>query len=306
MKLGFVSAILGHLSFEEVVDYAAKNRFSCVEMMCWPVGKSERRYAGVTHIDVATMDEKKAAYINDYTKLKGIEISALGYYPNPLDPDAEKSIFYVSHIRKMIKAASLLGVSVVSTFIGKDKNKTVEENLEKFKVVWSPLIRYAEENNVKIAIENCPMLFTMDEWPGGLNLATTPEIWRKMFKAIPSANFGLNFDPSHFVWQQMDYIKPIKEFKDKIFHVHFKDIKVYKDKLDEVGIMATPLKYISPKLPGLGDVNWDKFVSALIDIRYKGYACIEVEDKDFEDSMESIKKSIILSKNYIKQFNGIV
>mgnify|MGYP001559106165 CR=1 FL=1 len=302
MKLGFVSAILGDLSFEEVINYASDNGFSCVEMMCWPIGKAERRYAGVTHINVDSMDEKRAGYINDYIKSKGVEISALGYYPNPLDPDAKKSAFYIEHIKKIIKAAGILGVKTVTTFIGKDKDKTVEENLIEFKKVWTPIIKFAEENDVRVAIENCPMLFTKDEWPGGLNLATTPDIWRKMFKLIPSLNFGLNYDPSHFVWQQIDYIKPIYEFKDRIFHVHFKDIKKYKDKLDDVGIMATPLQYISPKLVGLGDIDWGKYVSALTDIGYRGFACIEVEDKAFEDSLQLIKESITISRNYMRQF----
>jgi sugar phosphate isomerase/epimerase len=302
MKLGFVSAILADLTFEQVIDYAAENGFSCVEMMCWPVGKAERRYAGVTHIDVAEMNEEKALYINSYAKSKGVAISALGYYPNPLDPDLEKREVYVEHIKKIIKAAGILGINTITTFIGRDKNKNVEENLQIFKEVWTPIVKLAEKNNVRIAIENCPMLFTYDEWPGGLNLATTPSIWKRMFELIPSPNLGLNYDPSHFVWQQIDYVKPIYEFKDRIFHVHFKDIKVYKDKLDQVGIMATPLQYISPKLPGLGDVDWGKYVSALTDIRYTGPACIEVEDKAFEDSLESVKKSIIISRNYMRQF----
>ena len=302
MKFGFVSAILGDLDFEQLVSYAGENGFSCVEIMCWPVGKAERRYAGVTHIDVAELDEKKAKQINEFLKLKGIEISALGYYPNPLDPDEEKSRFYIEHIKKIIIAAQMLGIHTVTSFIGRDKNKTVEENLKRFEEVWAPMIHFAEEHRVRIAIENCPMLFTKDEWPGGLNLATTPAIWRKMFSAIPSPNFGLNYDPSHFIWQQIDYIKPIYEFKDRIFHVHFKDIKVYKDKLDQVGSMAAPLEYISPKLPGLGDVDWGKFISALTDIGYRGPACIEVEDKAFEDSLDSRKKSIILSRNFMKHY----
>jgi sugar phosphate isomerase/epimerase len=302
MELGFVSAILGDLSFEEVISFASDNGFSCVEIMCWPSGKAERKYAGVTHVDVSGMDEKKAAQINTLLKAKGIKISSLGYYPNPLDPDEEKRNFYITHIEDVIKASSLLGINLVTTFIGRNKNKTVEDNLNIFKEVWTPLIDYAEKQNVKIAIENCPMLFTRDEWPGGLNLATSPAVWRKMFEAIPSPNFGLNYDPSHFVWQQMDYVAPIYEFANKLFHVHFKDVKIYKDKLDQVGIMAAPLEYMAPKLPGLGDVNWSRFVSALTDIGYRGAACIEVEDRAFEDSLESRKKSIILSKNYLNQY----
>lgn len=302
MKLGFVSAILAELSYEEVMDYAAENGFSCVEIMCWPVGRAERRYAGVTHIDVSRLDDTKAAYIHEFNKRKKVEISGLGYYPNPLDPDPEKREVYIGHIRNIITAANKLGLKNVNTFIGRDKNKSVEDNLKMFKEVWTPIIRMAEENGVKIGIENCPMYFTMDEWPGGLNLATTPSIWRRMFEEIPSPSFGLNYDPSHFVWQQMDYIKPLYEFKDRIFHVHFKDIKVYRDRLDRVGTQATPLEYVSPKLPGLGDVDWGKFVSALTDIGYRGQACIEVEDKAFEDSLEARKKAILLSRNYLRQF----
>ena len=119
---------------------------------------------------------------------------------------------------------------------------------------------------------------------------------------IPSDFFGLNYDPSHFVWQQIDYIKPLYEFKDKIFHVHYKDIKVYPDKLDDVGIMAYPLDFMSPKLPGLGDVDWGKYVSALTDIGYDGYTCIEIEDKAFEGSPERILDALRISYRYMRQF----
>lgn len=302
MKFGFVSAILEPLRFEEVIDFAAENGFECVEMMCWPRGRAERRYAGVTHIDVDMLDEKEIRHIQDTCRAKGVAISSLGYYPNTLDPDPARRAVYVGHIRKLIRASRALGIGMVTTFIGRVPDKTVEENLSIFREVWEPIIRFAEENQVKIAIENCPMLFTDKEWPGGQNLATTPAIWRKMFEMIPSPNFGLNYDPSHFIWQQMDYIKPIYEFADRIFHVHYKDVKIFRDRLDNVGIMATPLRYMAPKIPGLGDVNWAKFISALTDIRYDGSACIEVEDKAFEGSLENIKKSLLLSRNYLRQF----
>jgi sugar phosphate isomerase/epimerase len=299
MKLGFNSAILDGCTFEEVIDFASENGFSCVELCAWPVGKAVRKYAGVTHINVDHLD---VDYILNYTKAKGISISAIAYYPNPLDANQEQSDYYVAHLRKCIEAANKLGVNLVNTFIGRDQTKTVEENLIKMVTVWKPLVEYAEELGVRIAIENCPMLFTTDEWPGGQNLMTTPAIFRRVFELIPNSNFGLNFDPSHFVWQHMDYIKPIYEFKDRIFHIHFKDIKVYKNRLNDVGIMATPLQYITPKLPGLGDVNWGLYVSALTDIQYRGYAVIEVEDKAFEDSVKSRKDSIKISKNYLSQY----
>jgi sugar phosphate isomerase/epimerase len=302
MKLGFVSAILPDLSFEELIDYAAELGYKCVEVCCWPVGKAERRYAGVTHIDVDTLNHNRANQINKYLEQKNVGISALGYYPNPLDPDNEKSHFYVSHIRKVIDASAMLGINTINTFIGRNKNKSVDENFDTFKTVWKPLIAYAESKKVKVGIENCPMIFTNDEWPGGNNLATTPVIWRRMFNEIKSEYFGLNFDPSHLLWMQMDYVKPLYEFKEKIFHVHLKDARVYRDRLNDVGIMAAPLEFHSPKLPGLGDIDWGKFVSALNDIRYKGAVCIEVEDKAFENTLEERKNALVLSKRYLEQF----
>ena len=302
MKMGFVSAILQDLSFEEMIDFASEQGFECVEVACWPKGKAERRYAGVTHINADELDDTKMAYIMDYCKKKNVEISSLAFYPNTLDPDLEKRQVAIDHLKKLIVASGKMGINLVTTFIGRMQDKTVEENLAEFGKVWKPIIALAEENKVKVAIENCPMLFGADQWPGGQNLATTPAIWRKMFAMIPSDYFGLNYDPSHFVWQQMDYIKPIYEFKDKIFHVHYKDIKVYPDKLNDVGIMAYPLDYMSPKLPGLGDVDWGKYVSALTDIGYNGYTCLEIEDRAFESSLEDVKKSIILSKRYMSQF----
>ena len=299
MKLGFVSAILPEVDLQELVDYAAELKYKCIEVCCWPLGKAERRYAGVTHIDVDTLDAERAALINSYLINMGIEISGLGYYPNPLDPDEEKSRFFVSHIKKVIDASALLGVKEINTFIGRDKNKSVDENFERFREVWNPLIAYAEEKKVRVGIENCPMIFTNDEWPGGNNLATTPAIWRRMFSDISSDYFGLNYDPSHLLWQHMDYVKPLYEFRDKIFHVHLKDAKLYQDKLNEVGIMAAPLQFHSPKLPGLGDIDWSKFFSALYDIKYDGPVCVEVEDKAFEGSLESRKYSLALCKRFL-------
>lgn len=302
MKLGFVSAILDYCGFEEMIDTASMLGYQCVEVACWPQGSAERRYAGVSHINVDELDDKKVKYIKEYCDSRRVEISALAYYPNPMDGNLEKRTEAVEHLKKLIVASSKLGVNMVTTFIGRDQFKTVEENLELVKEIWPAIIKVAEENGVKIAIENCPMLFGPDQWPGGQNLMTTPEIWKKVFEILPSKNLGLNYDPSHFVWQMVDYIKPMYEFKDKIFHVHYKDIKVYADRLERLGVMAYPLEFMTPKIPGLGDVNWGKYVSALTDIGYDGATCVEVEDKAFEGSKESVIKSLKLSKRYIEQF----
>lgn len=302
MKLGVVSAIFDQSSFEEMIDLVAENGLDCVEVACWPQGKAERRYAGVSHIDTANLTPEKAQEILAYCKDKGVEISALAYYPNPLDEDLQKREAAIQHLFSLIDASKLLDVNLVTTFVGRMPSKTLTENLEEAAKVWLPIMKYAEERQVRIGIENCPMLFTEDEWPGGQNLMTSPSNWRKLFKLIDSDYFGLNYDPSHFIWQQIDYIKPLYEFKEKIFHVHYKDIKVYQDKLADVGVMATPLEYMSPKLPGLGDVDWGSYVSALTDIGFDGYTCIEVEDKAFEKNYEDVKKSVTLSTRYLRNF----
>lgn len=302
MKLGFVSAILPDQDLEQVFAIAQEIGYDCVELMCWPKGKAERRYAGVTHIDVTAFTKTEATEIQALSEKYGVVISGLGYYPNPLAPDAAESAVYVEHIKKVIKASAELGVFVTNTFIGKDWRKSVEDNWPRFLEVWTPIIAYADSLNVKIGIENCPMLFTYDEWPGGKNLATSPTIWRKMFEAIPSPNFGLNYDPSHAIWQHMDYLKHLRDFGDRLHHIHAKDVRLDQHKLDELSILATPSQWHTPKLPGMGDVNWGKFFATLNDTGYNGAVCVEVEDRAYEGSLEKRIASLRQSYNYLRQF----
>jgi sugar phosphate isomerase/epimerase len=304
MQLGFVSAILPDLGLEEVLQVAADNGFDCVEVMCWPKGPAERRYAGVTHIDVAGFDAAAAERVQALTRRTGVSISALGYYPNPLAPDPAEREAYHTHLRAVIDAARLLGLSTVNTFVGRDPARSIDDNWPVFREVWPPLVRYAAERRINIGIENCPMLFTEDEWPGGKNLALSPAIWRRMFEEIPDANFGLNYDPSHMIWQQMDEIRPIEEFAPRLFHVHAKDVRLDRRRLDEVGILAVPLAYHTPKLPGLGHVRWGAFFAALTDAGYRGAVCVEVEDRAYEGSLEDRKRALRQSATYLRQFMG--
>jgi sugar phosphate isomerase/epimerase len=302
MKLGFCSAILPDLSLAKIVEFASAEGFECVELMCWPRGKAERRYAGVTHVDVAELRKSDAARIREMTGEAGVAISGLGYYPNPLAPDRTEARVYINHIKRVIRAAELLGVRQMNTFIGRDWTRSVEGNWPRFRQVWKPLVKFAADHGVRIGIENCPMLFTDDEWPGGKNLAHSPAIWRRMFQEIPSRNFGLNFDPSHLVWQQMDYIQPLREFAKRIFHVHAKDVRVDRERLNDVGILATPLAYHTPKLPGLGEINWGRFLSVLGDVGYDGPVCIEVEDRAYEKTLARRKAALTQSARFLRGF----
>lgn len=303
LDLGFASAILPNKNLFEVLDFAHNNGFACVEIMCWPSQNTDaRRYAGVSHIAVDSLSETDLLALKNKLDAHPVKISALGYYPNPMDPDEKLGAFYREHIKKVIKAAAILGISRVNTFVGRDFHKNVAYNIEKFKEVWPEIIVLADSLQIKIGIENCPMFFTDDEWPGGKNLATTPKIWDQLFSIIPSKNFGLNYDPSHMVFQMMDYLYPIYHYKEKLHHIHLKDVKINRDQLNRVGILANPLEFHTPKLPGLGEIQWGSFISALNDVRYRGPIVIEVEDKAYEGSDEDIEKAILTARNHIKQF----
>lgn len=302
MQLGFVSAILPDLSLAEVLQTASDIGYKYVEVMCWPPSKAERRYAGVTHVDALTLTRETAAGIIALQKSLGVSISGLGYYPNCLAHDETEAERCVEHLKQVIAAAPKLGITTVNTFIGRDHTKSVDENWPRLLKTWKPIVDLAESSGVRIGIENCPMLFTKDEWPGGKNIATTPAIWRRLFSDIGSPNLGLNYDPSHMVFQCMDYLKPMRDFIDRIFHVHAKDVRVDQHKLDEVGVFAHPNLYHTPKLPGLGDIEWGKFFSVLSDAGYQGPVCVEVEDRTYEGSVENRKESLAQSYRYLSQF----
>jgi sugar phosphate isomerase/epimerase len=302
MKLGFVSAILPDASLEEVFAAASRLGYDCIELMCWPEGASDRRYAGVTHLDVTHCDDTRVAEVKELTARFEVSISGLGYYPNPLSPDAAESDQAVAHIRRVIETAPRVGVKQVNSFIGRDPSKSVDDNWQPFLDRWAPLVELAEQNDVRIGIENCPMFFTQDEWPGGKNLAISPSIWRRMFEAIPSSHFGLNYDPSHLVWQQIDWISPLKEFAERIFHVHAKDARLHRDRLNDVGIFANPIEFHTPKLPGLGEIDWGRFIGALGESGYRGAVCVEVEDRVYEGSIATRELALQQCHTFLRNY----
>lgn len=303
MKLGFLTVAFPQFTLEQCADWAVNNGFDMLEIACWPAGEgAARRYSGVSHIDVDTLDDAMAHQIRAMLDARGLTISSLAYYPNPLHPDLEHRERVNEHLRKVIVAAGRLGVSVVGTFVGRDQTKSVPENFEVFREVWPPLVAFADQHNVKIAIENCPMIFSYDEWPGGANLAYSPAIWREMFSIIPDTNFGLNLDPSHLVWQMIDYERVIYDFKDRIFHVHAKDMEVDHEGLYQNGVMSIGMGWQVPRLPGLGHVRWDRFISALYAVGYDFALSIEHEDRNFEGTEELVKRGLLLARNTLKPY----
>ncbi len=299
MQLGFVSAIFGDLSFEEVLRHAAEIGYDCVEVMCWPPGGPDRKFGGVMHLDVTEFSQSRAEDTLALCDKYGIVISALAYYSIPLSADPEQAEAACAHLPKVIDAAALLGLSTVNSFVGANHTLSLEDNFRRFEQVWPDFVRHAEERNIRIGIENCPMLFP-DTWPFGLNLARTPAIWRRMFEAIPSDHFGLNYDPSHLRMQLMDPIQPIYEFGPRIFHTHAKDMRIDPQKLNDVGSLVLPMERSTAKIPGLGDIDWGKWIGALSDVGYDGPVCVEVEDEAFEGSVERRRQSLEISYQVLR------
>lgn len=299
MQLGFATAILPELSLEEVLEFASQEGFSCLEVMCWPTDASDqRRYAGVTHIDVADFGPGEAMRVTELCERYGVGISALGYYPNPLAPDEVERSTYVAHLGRVIDAAKLLGVGVVNTFVGRDQRLPVAAQWDNVETIWRPLVARAEAAGVRIGIENCPMLFSLDEWPGGKNLAISPDVWDELFRRLPSPSLGLNFDPSHLVWQGIDIDRAVRDFAHKLVHVHLKDERIDKDLLYRRGNLG--LGWHVPKIPGLGDIDWPQFFRTLKAIGWDGPVVIEVEDRSFEDSLAGRKEAVRAAGRYVR------
>lgn len=303
MQLGFVTAILGDLPLADVVEFAAQEQFDCIEVMCWPPGGPDRKYGGVCHIDLTDFTQDMADDTRAMFERHGLGISALGYYSIPLSADQEQASVAVEHLHKVIDAAPMLGLQNVNTFVGANQHLSLEENFARFAEVFPPIVRHAEEQGVYLGIENCPMLYAQT-WPQGLNIARSPAIWRRMFEVIPSDHFGLNYDPSHLRMQLMDPIEPIREFGPRIFHAHAKDMRIDTQRLDDVGTLVPPMDRSTAKIPGLGDINWGRFIGMLSDAGYQGPVCIEVEDEAFTETLELRKQSLRIARNVLRPLIG--
>jgi sugar phosphate isomerase/epimerase len=300
MKLGLLSAAFPDLTLDEVAGWAAEEGFEMLEVACWPSsGGERRRYAGVSHIDVENLDSEAVQATFERT---GLEISSLAYYPNNLHPDPASREEANEHLRKVIDAAAALEVSIVGTFAGRDKDRSLPENLEEFGKVWPPLVEYAGERGVTIAIENCPMIFSYDEWPGGTNLAYAPAIWDEMFSIVPAENFGLNLDPSHLVWLQIDYERAVRDYASRIVHVHAKDLEIDRDGLYRNGTFSGGMGWQVPRLPGLGEVRWDRFLAALYAAGYDHVVSIEHEDRKFEGTEELVKRGFLIARDVLRPY----
>ncbi len=301
MKLGLLTAPFADSDLATVADWTAGAGFQAIEIACWPRAAGEkRRYAGTSHIDVEGMTRAKASEVAGHIAGKGLTISALGYYPNPLHPDADHRAQVIGHLKKVITAAGLMGVGVVNTFVGGDRALGPDDNWTRAQAIFPDIVAHARDSGVTLAFENCPMIFSMDEWPGGHNIACSPRIWRRIFEEWPGT--GMNYDPSHLVWQMIDQSRFIREFGGRMVHVHAKDLTIDRDGLYERGILSAGIGWQIPRMPGLGDVNWPGFFADLYRAGYDGPIIIEHEDRTFEGSDDKIKRGFLLARDVLSPF----
>jgi sugar phosphate isomerase/epimerase len=311
MKIGIMSAAFPSLDFEEVLSFLSDNGFGSVELACWPAGAGkDRKYGGVVHIDVDSLSSTSVDEIQGRCREKGIEISALGYYPNPLHDDLKVRQRMIDHLKKVIVGAEKLGVGIVGTFTGRpssiagrDWHQTIDRHFEEFGKVWPDLIKFAADHNVKIAIEHCPMLWH-NTWPGGDNLSYSPAIIRRCFEIVPDKNYGLMYDPSHFIWQRIDYIRFIYDFADRIFCVHAQDMDLDEEMCYHHGILSAGIEVQQRRIPGMGRVNWQEVIKALYNIGYDSAMNIEHEDSNWEGSVEKVKQGFLIARRFLEVYTA--
>jgi sugar phosphate isomerase/epimerase len=302
MKLGILTAPFPGTTLGEVADWTAESGFTTIEIAAWPASSGDtRRYAGTSHVDVEDMSETRASEIVDDMSQRGLEISGLGYYPNPLHPDQDHRRTVIDHLKRVIAAASKMKVPVVNTFMGADSSKTQDENWREATAVWPEIVSWASDHGVRVAIENCPMIFSQDEWPSGHNLAYNPRIWRRMFEEF-GETIGLNFDPSHLIWLMIDIESAILEFGSRFYHFQAKDVMIDYEGLYQNGTLSSGIGWQVPRLPGLGDVDWARVFSALYRSGYDGPIIIEHEDRDFEGSDELVKRGFLLARDVLAPY----
>jgi sugar phosphate isomerase/epimerase len=302
MRLGLLTAPFDGTELLDVAEWASSNGYEMLEVACWPGGEgATRRYGGVCHIDVAGLSQGRADEVVGELADRGITISGLGYYPNPLQPDREARAAIATHLEYVISAAALMKVPVVNTFMGADHRLTQADNWEEAKDYWPRIVDHATEEGVKIGIENCPMIFSHDEWPSGQNLAYSPAMWRTMFEEF-GETVGLNLDPSHLVWQHIDMPRAIAEFGERIYHAHAKDLMIDRDGLYDHGVLSLGMGWQVPRLPGLGDVDWQAFFSALYRAGYDYVCCVEHEDRQWEGTDELVKRGFLLAHDTLSPY----
>lgn len=295
MKIGFLTGALHPTPLDEIAAWASDAGFEALECGAWPVKKGN---VG-SNLDVAGLTQTKADTFRGLMRDLKLEISSLGYYDNMLDADTAARSEKTKHLKKVIDAAEKLGVGLVGCFIGRHPCKTLDENLGEVKKAFVPLCKYAADRGVRLMIENCPMVGWQFEGLIG-NIACFPEMWCKVFDVLDAFDVGLNYDPSHLLWQGIDYVGIVPQFAKRIYHVHAKDTEIIEANYSLNGIYGRA--WWRYRMPGMGEINWGDFISVLAEHGYDGVLSIEHEDPVWHGKLEKNKQGLLLGRRHLAQF----
>lgn len=298
MKLGFLTVGLSPMSLEEIIAWGAGVSFETLEIGCWPVDNT-RPFQG-TQLDVTTMDKQRAIDIFAHCRQQDISISCLTYCANNLAHAQAERTANIEHLTKVIEAAAMLNVDTVCTFIGRDETEPIAENIKLAGRVFRPILDFAADKNVKICIENCPMPGWQYEGLLG-NVAHSPDVWDALFEVLPDENFGLNLDPSHLHWLDIDPARAATEYGPRILYAHAKDTEIITEQRYRRGIMdLVEGGWRRSRVPGGGEIDFKAFIMGLQKGGYDGPLSIELEDRDWLGSCEKVQEGLIKGLNYLQ------
>lgn len=255
----------------------------------WPVGKLARwaKDNGFQGIEVGPLTKTTEEEMRQAMEETGTEIPALIYCRNVLDVNKDVAAFHRKQVLDRVRWAGNLGIPLMVTSTGRAQNLTIEQSLEPgLEFLGKEVLPLAKDCGVKVALENCPAIG---------NVACSPAMWRKTFAALP--DLGLAYDPSHLVWQFIDPYIPMREFGDRIVHVHAKDTEILPDVLQDVGIEGQG--WWRYRMPGWGAINWTRIVSQLMEIGYDGYISIEHEDPVWHGTEEKVAHALNLGRKLL-------
>lgn len=252
-------------------------------------------YRHLSWRDVASGRDKEIRELSDLYEITIIDIMFGGL--NFLSPSQDERAAAQEYAIMLIQAAKQLGIPSVSVFTGRNPLLGLEENLGQLPNVLLPVLDVGQKLGVRVLLENCPMAHN---WPPKYNIAIHPALWHDIFSAIPSSLLGLNFDPSHLVWQGIDYVEAVYRFADRIVLVQAKDSELLPHIQRQEGILGT--RFWRHRIAGQGHVDWNRLISALIDCGYDGPLVIEHEDPLYESSIEAVQAGVDLSRTYLSQY----
>ena len=303
MKLGFLTSCMPERDLEQIAVWAGANGYEALELAAWPHLGDRPFTASHVRADVRA-SAAEAERVRGILDPHGLVVSALAYYDNNLAADPAEREAYHGHLRACIDVAAELGGIPVGTFIGRDPGRTVAENLREAERVFPPLVDYAGERGVRLMIENCVMEgWHPDGYPG--NLAYSPELWEWMF----GLGLDLNFDPSHLLWLGIDPVAALRPYVDRVAHAHAKDAETFPAERNRYGFFGrTATREEDPwdmgwwryRLPGLGEVDFRRYVDALYEGGFDGVLSVEHEDPVWGGTPELVEAGLRIARDNLR------